>query len=115
MTDAIDTRIVAFLLWGGGTVAIYSIVLAQRIRHWRRTRRDRRHQERIEATRDVVAGFALWLVAFASGASTALVLFGTPGTGIRGLAIAIALGAFTGAGLVMASEDREAHSGDNVP
>jgi hypothetical protein len=115
LTDAIDTRIAAFLLWGGGTVAIYTIVLVLRIRHWRRTRKDRRHQERIEAARDVIAAFALWLVAFASGASVALVLFGTPGSGIRGLAVAIALGAFTGAGLVMASEDREAHSGDNVP
>jgi hypothetical protein len=111
----IDTRIAVFLLWGVGTVVVYSVVLSVRIQRWRRHKYDRRSAERAEASRNLIAGFALWLTAFCSGAGVALVLFGEAGTGLRSFAVAIALGAFTGAGLIMASEDREDANGNHVP
>lgn len=103
MTE-LDTRVAVLLLWGGGTVLVYAIVLGQRIASWR-VHRDRR------ARRDVMSGFALFLTALGSGAAVAFVLFGDAGQGARGVATAVALGAFTGAGLVLVSEDATDETG----
>ena len=55
--------------------------------------------------KDVVAGAALELTAIGSALSIALVLFGQIGADYRGFFVALALGAFFGAGVVMASEE----------
>ena len=96
MTD-IDTRVLTLFVWGVGTVAIYVVVLAQRLMaYWR-------HNDR-RSRRDLLEGFALFLVALGAGSAVGFVLFGEAGATPRGIATAVALGAFTGAGLVMASE-----------
>jgi hypothetical protein len=97
----IDTRLGAYLIWGVGTVIVYSIVLWRAHRSWKRLP-DRR------ARRDLIASFALFLTALASFLAITAVLFGTPGSGLRGFAVAMALGGFFGAGLILASptEDR---------
>lgn len=101
----IDTRIAVLLLWGGGTVIAYSVVLVKRWRRFSHHRFDRRRAVRADVRKDVVAGAALELTAVGSAFSIALVLFGQPGADFRGFFIALALGAFFGAGLVMASEE----------
>jgi hypothetical protein len=93
----LDTRIFTLLLWGLGTVIIYAAVLIIRVREFRR-HRDRRSR------REVMIGFVLFLTALGSGMAVAFVLFGEVATTLRGISTAIALGAFTGAGLVMLSE-----------
>lgn len=77
----------------------YSIVLRNRRRAYA-THRDRRSR------RELLAGAALFLTALASTLAIVFVLFGQPGSGIRALILSIALGAFTGAGIVMAEEDK---------
>jgi uncharacterized membrane protein YbhN (UPF0104 family) len=106
MTE-IDTRLAFLFVWGGGTVLTYTIVLLQRVRNWRHHRYDRRSSERAQSIRDVVSGFALFLAALGAAASIMFLLFGEAGSGPRVAAVALALGAFFGAGLVMASEERE--------
>ena len=96
MTD-IDTRVLTLIIWGVGTVAIYGIVLAQRFMAYRHHRDPRSRRELLE-------GFALFLVALGAASAIGFVLFGDAGDTPRGIATAIALGAFTGAGWVMASE-----------
>lgn len=103
----IDGRIATLLLWGGGTLIIFAIVFYKAVRRLQEKRKDRRRSVRIESRRDVIVAFALLLVAAGSATSTYLVLFGEPASGARGVAVAIALGAFTGVGLVMLTEDGE--------
>lgn len=92
----LDTRFLAFLVWGVGTMAVYTEVVRQRaaahrIHHDRRSRRD------------FMSALALWSVSIASSVATAMVLFAAQ-SGLRGMFTAIALGAFTTAGIVMATE-----------
>jgi hypothetical protein len=96
----IDTRLLVFALWGIGTVIVYGDVLRGRYRAFR-AHRDARGR------RELYAAFALFLVAAASALSIFTVLFGPAGTGIRGLVVAISLGAFTAAGLVLRGERGE--------
>lgn len=110
----IDGRIATLLLWGGGTLIIFTIVFYKAVRRLRDRRTDRRKSARIEARRDVVVTFALLLVAAGSALSTYLVLFGEAASGARGVAVAIALGAFTGVGLVMLTEDGEQEQDEAV-
>lgn len=93
----IDTRLLAYLIWGVGTLVVYSIVL------WKRRRSYTRHRD-ARARRDVAEGIALWLVALAAAVAVTFVLFGEAGTGIRGWSAAVALGAFTACGAIMATE-----------
>jgi hypothetical protein len=93
----LDTRVFTLLLWGLGTVLIYGAVLVMRVREYRR------HHDR-RSRREVMIGFVLFLTALGSGLAVAFVLFGEAATTLRGISTAIALGAFTGAGLVMLSE-----------
>lgn len=90
----IDTRLFTFMVWGIGTVLVYAAVLALVIRQWR-AHKDARSR------REVMSAGALFLTALGAGAAIALVIFGEAGTGPRSFAIAVSLGAFTGAGLVM--------------
>lgn len=92
----IDSRFLIFLVWGIGTVLVYSIVLRDRWRSWR-LHHDRR------ARRDLLTSVGLFLTALAAAGSIAFVLFGPVGAGIRGLFVALSLGAFFATGLVMAT------------
>lgn len=94
-----------FLIWGGGTTVVFTIVFLRRMRNFRRHRHDRRQAVRRDVRRDVVSGFALMLTAVGATLATAFILFGAAGSGPRSFMIALALGAFTGAGFVMASEE----------
>lgn len=89
-----DDRIVPFLLWGLGTVMLYSVNLSREVREWS-LHRDRR------GTRDALVAICLFLCALASCLSVATLLFGTQGDPIRRALGALALGAFTGVGVVM--------------
>lgn len=100
----IDTRLVALILWGGGTVVVFTVVLVKRWRRFMRHRWDRRRAVRKEVRRDVMSSAALELTAVGSAGAIALVLSGQSAD-FRGFFIALALGAFLGAGLVMASEE----------
>jgi hypothetical protein len=95
----IDTRYVVFLLWGFGTLAIYTIVVVDRaIRWW--TARDAR------ARREALQGVGLFLTAAGSFLAIFVGLFVEPGNGIRTAALGLALGAFTGTGIVMLESPR---------
>lgn len=93
----LDGRLIVLLVWGGGTVLAYGRVLLNRTRAYRLHRDSR-------ARRDLASGIALFLTALCSGLSIAFVLFGPAGGGARAFAVAVALGAFFAAGIVMASE-----------
>ena len=89
-----DDRIVPFLLWGLGTVALYSVNLAREVREWS-LHHDRR------GTRDALVALCLFVCALTSCLSVAALLFGSQGDPVRRLLGALALGAFTGVGVVM--------------
>lgn len=91
----LDTRFVAYAVWGLGTVLLYTVVLIRARRAYTK-RRDRR------ARRDLIGSFALFITALASFLAITGVLWGPVGTGIRGFLVALALGAFFAAGIVMA-------------
>ena len=55
---------------------------------------------RSAALREVVSDFALMLVALASFVALATLIFGAEVAGLRGFALALALGAFLGAGII---------------
>lgn len=101
----IDTRLAIFMLWGGGTVITFGLVLWKRWERFRLHRRDRRRIVRISVRHDVISAVALFLTAFGAAASIFMILFGEAGSTPRSFALALALGAFLGAGLVMLSED----------
>lgn len=92
-----DGRLVMLLLWGGGTLLAYGKVFANRLGSWR-LHRDKRSR------RDLVESIGFLLVAGASALSIALLLFGPVGTGVRGWAAAVALGAYLAVGIFMAQE-----------
>lgn len=93
-----DNRFVFLAIWGFGVVFVYGRVLRRRHRRWDRDRTARSY-------RDLLGAVGLFIVAVASGASIVTILFGPTGTGIRGFAVALALGAFVAAGLVMDDEE----------
>jgi len=92
-----DSRWLAFAVWGVGTVLVYGFVLIKRRRTWRL------HHD-IRSSRDLVEASALFGVAVSAAISVFMVLFGEAGTGIRPFLVAMSLGCFTGAGIVMATE-----------
>lgn len=119
MSD-IDTRLAVLLLWGGGAILFASVMLVRRWRRFRLHRNDRRQAIRHDVRRDMMSGLGLFITAFAAAAATAMVLFGDNGQGLRGFFVALALGAFIGSLLVMATEEDangagEADSGGPVP
>jgi hypothetical protein len=92
-------RVVMLLVWGGGTVVAYGTVFVHRLRSWH-LHRDAR------STRELVSSFGLLLTALSAALAIGVVLFGEAGSGIRGWFVAIALGGFFAAGIVMASETK---------
>jgi hypothetical protein len=101
----IDTRLAIFMLWGGGTVITFGMLLVRRWHRFQVHRSDRRRIVRVSVRHDVLSAVALFLTAFGSAASIFMILFGEAGSTPRSFALALALGAFLGAGLVMLSED----------
>lgn len=98
-TDDEFRRLVMLLVWGGGTVVAYGTVFVHRLRSWH-LHRDTR------STRELVSSFGLLLTALGAALAIGVVLLGPEGTGIRGWFVALALGAFFAAGIVMASETK---------
>jgi hypothetical protein len=92
-------RVLMLLVWGGGTVAAYGLVFVHRLRSWH-LHRDTR------STRELVSSLGLLLTSVGAALATGMVLLGPTGTGIRGWFVALALGAFFAAGIVMASETK---------
>src|SRR6185369_12265160 len=83
VTDVtVDTRFLAFLVWGVGTVLVYGVVLYDRVRSWHYWRDER-------ALRSMLTAVGLFMTAVGAGASIAFVLFGEVGSGIRGLFVSI--------------------------
>jgi hypothetical protein len=102
----IDTRLAVFVVWGLGTVFVYTINVAREARHWA-VHRDAR------ARRDLLVAIGLHIVSLASAASILAVLFGEPGTSMRGLFVAISLGAYLGVGIVLATSARRHDPADD--
>lgn len=92
----LDLRLVSFAVWGLGTVIVYGDVLRVRYHSW-----SLHHDGR--GKRELVSGFALFLTALTSAVSIFLVLFREVDS-LRGLFVAVSLGAFTGAGIVLRTE-----------
>lgn len=95
-----SSRLIYFGVWGVGVVITFSIVVFARWRIWRH-HRDRR------SFRDLLEGVALWIVAAAAAFAVASVLWFPDVSSLRGALNALALGAFFGAGIVMASDALE--------
>lgn len=85
------------LIWGGGSVAVWGQVLRHGLRS-HRLHRDARSR------RELLARFALFIVALGSALAVILAMFGESGSGLRSFATAVALGMFAAAGIVMAME-----------
>lgn len=98
--EEIDWRFAALLLWGAGTVLAYGLVLRGRFHAWIR------HKD-VRSRRELIYGIGLFLTSLASATSLTVVLFGEAGTSVRGWFVAVSLGAFTGTGIIMASEDHD--------
>ena len=92
------SRLLFYGAWGAGVVVLFSIVLIRRIRG------HRRHHDR-RSFRDVLEAVGLWLVSFAASAAVASLVFYPEGATFRGLLNAVALGAFLGVGVIMATEE----------
>jgi len=93
VTVSIDTRWLAYMVWGVGTVFVYAGVLRKGYRSWEAHRDPR-------SRRELIARTARFFVALASAAGILFALFGEPGSGFRALVISLALGAFTAAGVI---------------
>jgi hypothetical protein len=95
MIDAL--RLVTWLLWGWGTLALAGYVLQGRLRAYRL-----RHDAR--ALRELLTAAGLFIVSLATTVSVSMATFAQGPTDARGLFVAIALGAFTGTLMIMASD-----------
>jgi len=93
----LDSRLIAFIIWGLGVVAVYGFVLWRRHHSW-----TLHHDTR--SRRDLVEAFGLFLVSLSAATSIGATLFGEVTIGARALLTATSLGAFLGVGLVMATE-----------
>lgn len=94
----IDTRLLAYLVWGVGTVIVYLVVLYRR-----RIAYARLHTRK--ALQDLVSSFALFITALCSFLAITGVFFTEMGAGIRGFFVAIALGAFFASGLIQMRDE----------
>lgn len=92
-------RFLAFALWGIASTCVWGMVLTDAIGDWRHYR-DRRSR------RQLLRDASLFVTAAGSTLAVIGVLFGEAGTTPRGLALAAALGAFLGAGIVTLSLSR---------
>lgn len=91
------SRLLFFGVWGLGVVLAFSIVLWCRWKIWR-------HHHDKRSFRDFLEGAALWLVAFGASAAVGSVVLYPDLSTIRGFLNSLALGAFFGAGVIMAGD-----------
>lgn len=106
MVASVDpVRFVLFVLWGVASSAVWAAGLRLSYRAWKRygDRRSRR-----ELMRDT----ALAITAVASTLAVLGVLFGEQGGTPRSVALAVALGAFLGAGIIYWTMRRAEEKGD---
>lgn len=94
MTD--ETRVIVYAVWAVMSVLAWGKVLIDRVRSYNRW-----HDAR--ARRELVENVGLFLVAFAACLSLVLLIFGQSVVGIRGIALAVALGSFLAVGIVKAT------------
>ena len=109
MTD--DTfRLGVYILWAVGSVLVWGRVFLLEYRRYdelpayerRRMANGRTSLAAVRSRvfRELVSDFALFLVALASAVSLIILVIGPEMSGPRGFALALALGAFLGAGIV---------------
>jgi hypothetical protein len=87
-------RFLSFVAWGVSSTVVWGLVLYHAYQSWTQ-HRDRR------SLREVMSVAALFVTAAGSTVAVLAVLFGDPGGTPRQFALALALGMFLGAGLVM--------------
>lgn len=90
-----DTRLLAFIVWGIGMVLVYGYVMLVRLRSWRL-----HHDSR--SARDLAEAAGLFVVAAASAAWVFIALFENT-AGARGILGSLAAGALLAVGLIMAT------------
>lgn len=96
-----DFRIVGYGLWAVGSMVVWGLVLKDDIRQYRWLVKHRMvDRRRVSTAGGLWSDFALLLVAFSTGISIIALLVASEHPEIRGFSIAIALGAFLGAGIV---------------
>ena len=96
-----DYRVVMYGLWAVGSMIVWGLVLRDDVRQYRYLSRRRMVERRhISIAGALWSDFALVLVAIAAGISIIAVAISQEFPFIRGFTIAIALGAFLGAGIV---------------
>lgn len=103
-------RLIVYALWAFGCVVVWGRVFLNTSREYRSLPHHERRittpiETRIEtvrakAFREVVSDFALMLVGLFAAISLLTLIFGQEIPGLRGFALALALGAFLGAGIV---------------
>ena len=91
-----EPRWLIYVLWGIGTTIVWGVVLADAYGQWK-VRQDNR------AKRELLAIAALFMTAAGSSVAIAMVLLGEPGSAPRQFVLALSLGMFTGAGVVLLS------------
>lgn len=105
----LDGRLIVYALWAAASVAVWGRVFINEWRTYRTLPADERRRPSFdnrlsrvkdEAFRELISDFALLLVAVACSVSLIVLILGQDVPGLRGFAIAVALGAFLGAGLV---------------
>ncbi len=103
-------RLIVYAIWAVGSVVVWGRVFINAVNEYnvlpdteRRTNLppDRRlNTVRARAFREVVSDFALMLVGVFAALSLVTLIVGQEVAGLRGFSLALALGAFLGAGLV---------------
>jgi hypothetical protein len=96
----VDIRLIVYALWAGGSLLVWGRVFAEDISDYRRMRRlTKRERRASSAAKELLSDLALLLVAVASFISIVTLVIGQDVPGLRGFALAIALGGFFGAGV----------------
>lgn len=99
-----DLRLVVYGIWAAGCLVVWGRVFAEDWGDYMEARRAVRSDRRARsAGQTLLSDFALLLVAIASAISIVTLVVGQDVPGLRGFALALALGGFFGAGLVKAS------------
>lgn len=93
----LDTRLLAYLVWGIGTTVVYAIVMDGSYRDYI-IQRDKRSR------RELFEDVGLFATAVASNLAIVMVLFVEQGSDFSRFLTALALGAFTGVGILKLTE-----------
>lgn len=101
----LDGRLIVYGVWAFGSLAVWGLVF---IDSWHEYQTSRKRPERRSqsAGKELMSDFALLLVAVGSCISIVTLVVGQDIPGVRGFALAVALGGFLGAGIVKATAGR---------